>query len=565
MKPTDRRRMARTVLTSVLTMLALGAETITWAVDSTKQHKSLNDVSPNVQTLSQWGTSEQSKLKDSADRWQKQRFTFTTAVSGNLFYATDSVIGTLSAQSPAELSPIPIAVRVFDAQDLLVSKLQPLTLSRNNGYALSFDLPKGPGYYRIALEVGGQKHEFNARYAVIPPNLEAGKNLNSPFGVNTHFNQGWSPAIGKIIKRAGIAWIRDGEASLDDRAVVVAKANHLCYLPVFTHYRAPLDKNKRADGTWDFSDVAQWHRQYAAKYGADIDYYDLVNEPHVGWMEKLGGSWDGGPWQQPFVTYGRQVTKAIKAGDPGATVLWEDIDQLVWYRQFHALGAAADTIDGISPHPYHLHRENPFPETHPMMGQLPEFHQFVNEKKLPWTVWSGEVGFSSFRGPSPPLGFTPYTELQQAQLLVRMMVGQLANGVEKIFWYDMRNDGWQQSNPEHNFGLIRNDNHPKPALVAYANLIHQVRDSQWLGRVQMGDAFAYAFVSQQTSQPVLVAWMKTGSKTFTVPVPDKSEVTLSDIFGTTHKASVQNGKLQLELTGSPVYIEGLSQQAIALF
>jgi len=546
-------------------MLSLGLETTAGAVKTTTKNLP-NVVLLNTQVISQWGTlespREQNKVKQSG---KKQRFSFTTAVPGNLFYPSDKVKGTLTAlQPPAKLTAIPIAVTVLDAHGVPVIKRQALRLAKSDGYAVSLNLPPEPGYYRITLEAAGQRQEFNARYAVIPPNLQVGKNPASPFGVNTHFNQGWPPAVGQIVKRAGIAWIRDGQPSHKDRAVAVAKANNLCYLPVFTRYRAPLDKHKRADGTWDFSDVAEWHRQYAAKYGADIDYYDLVNEPHFGWMKKLGGSWKGGPWQKPFVSYGRQITKAIKAGDPGAIVLWEDIDQLIWYRQFYALGAAAGIIDGISPHPYHLHRDNPFPENHPMIRQMPKFQQFVHEKKLPWTVWSGEVGFSSFQGPNPRLGQAPHTELEQAQKLVRMMVGQLANGVEKVFWYDMRNDGWQKSNPEHNFGLMQNNNQPKPALVAYANLIHRVQDGKWLGQAQMEDAFAYAFVSRQTSQPVLVAWMKEGAKTVTVPLRhDSSEVAVTDIFGRKQKVSVEGSQLRLNLTSSPVYVEGLGDRAIS--
>ena len=72
---------------------------------------------------------------------------------------------------------------------------------------------------------------------------------------------------------------------------------------------------------------------------------------------------------------------------------------------------------------------------------------------------AGEVGFSSFRltDKTPTRFYAPYTEAMQAAMLVRMFVLQLSAGVDKIFWYDFLNDGWETHNPEHNFGLIRRD------------------------------------------------------------------------------------------------------------
>ncbi len=499
---------------------------------------------------------------------QKAPLRFSTTVPGNLFYPTDAVKATLAANVDAAAIPrLGVRAKVFDARDTLVTELPPLALSRANGFSANLELPKALGFYRIALEVEGKLHPFEARYAVIPANRGAAKNPASPFGVNTHFNQAWPVSVGAIVKRAGIAWIREGQPSHFDQAVSVARANGLAYFPVFTSYPRPMDKNKRPDGTWDFSDVAAWHRRYAEIYGADVDYYDLVNEPHHNWM-KLGGSWDGGPWIKPFTVYGRQISEALKAADPGAKIAWEDIDQLIWYRQFFAQGAKADVIDIISPHPYNFHRYASLPEEQAMLPQLPAFREFTRQNNLPWTVWTGEVGYSSYRGTAPAIGYDPYTEQQQANLLVRMMTVQLAGGVEKIFWYDMRNDGTVATNPEHNFGLIRFDSQPKPAIVAYANLIHQFNDGKWLGRLQTGDAnmYVYAFLPRGSEQPVIVAWMRRGTKNLTVPIPmSVGRVAITDIYGAPRQATLRGGILQIELSESPLYISiaGLTQARIA--
>jgi hypothetical protein len=142
---------------------------------------------------------------------------------------------------------------------------------------------------------------------------------------------------------------------------------------------------------------------------------------------------------------------------------------------------------------------------------------------------------------------------------VRMMTVQLAGGVQKIFWYDMRNDGWENFNPEHNFGLIRLNNLPKPAAVAYSNYVHHFRNGKWAGRMNLTsskEAYVYTFVPTN-GKPVKVAWVKTGSKNISLPVKSQQKAcTVTDIFGASRSVAVKNGQLPLTLTTSPLYIEG---------
>ncbi|MHB1455862.1 MAG: hypothetical protein ACYC0V_02995 [Armatimonadota bacterium] len=439
-----------------------------------------------------------------------------------------------------------------------------IALNRTEGFSTRMVLPSDPGYYLLSygIQSGADSTLSGTGYisfAVIPDVKINAKDESSPFGVNTHFNQGWDPIIGEIVSKVGIAWIRDGEASLDDRAYPVAKANHLCYLPCFTWYQTPLAENKKADGTWDFNDIAEKHQQYAKKYGEYVDYYDLTNEPHGPWSAALGGSWNGGEWLNIFVEYGRTVTNAIKTGDPGAKVLWEDIDQLLWYRHFLALGAA-DVIDVISPHPYSLHRSIPLPEQQMTLNQIADFREFIQLHGLSWSLWAGEVGFSSFklteRTPTP--FYTPNTDLQQAQMLTRIMVMFLSHGCDKVFWYDFMNDGQDADNPEHNFGLVRHDHSPKPAVVAYANLINRLRDCKWLGSYAIGGAGNACAYMSKASKPTVIAWKQNGASTEILLVPsDVESVTITDIFGSAKELKVANHQIALELSESPIYVDGL--------
>lgn len=517
--------------------------------------------------------------KAQIERFQKSaKLILEPSQAGFVFYPADKKQISMSIRSvPSEIDEINVQLQCSDAYGNAVSPCdKSCVLKRTSGFRSQINISPDLGYYDAKYSMNvvfdGQKQSLGSgrfSFVVIPAQTGKTKDTSSPFGVNTHFNQGWAPELGKIVKKAGIGWIRDGEADINDRALPVAKANGLNYMPCFTTIVRPVvDKlreglaaGKTINDKWDFTPESEKVAEYVRKYSSDIDVYDIYNEPYGPWGSVLGGGWWGGDWLKVFVQWGRQMTSAIHKSDPGSAVLWEDVDQLLYYTQLFDL-KAKDTIDVISPHPYNMHRSNPYPEDHPIIKQLSEFHNLSKEHKLRWKVISGEVGFSSFTMPdtNQPQYYADCTELQQAQLLVRMMVGQFARGVERIFWYDFMNDGNDSYNPEHNFGLIHNDMTPKPALVAYANLISHLKGCRWLGSYSIGGGgYAYVYVNGHAGKPTLIAWLKTGSKPEAIPVTSGiNQLTVTDIFGKSTALPVKNKCAVLPLSDTPVYVTGLN-------
>ena len=503
-----------------------------------------------------------------------------TGLPGNLYYRGESTKARIVAMPnpPEELSiKVNVRVRTFDSKKAW--KFRDLILNKDNEFSIPVRLPKEPGLYYVEMTASDGEHTVDAksRYAVIPENPALDKyEKESPFGTQVHFQQWWQPRVGQIVKRAGIAWIRH-DTGMNEVGLPVAKANKLCYMPVLPwgHSRTPKalkaakDAGKVLDETWDFSKEVELHRKYAERYGKDIDVYDLINEPHIPWGPALGGNWLGGEWQKMFSILVGRISDAIKQADPGAKVLWEDGDQLAWYKNWVDLGVA-DKIDYISPHTYNLHRSSPLPEEQFVVdkkrGQFPEFRKFCKENNLPWKVWAGEVGFSTFtigtkaNGQQTNHYYTPCTEIEQAQNLVRMMVYQLYSGMEKIFWYDFQDDGWDPHNQEHNFGIVLNNFLPKPAVVAYANLISRLRGTTWLGEYALGTegCEAMAFSRPDGANPTLVCWKRSGTAAETVQIHSGiSDVTVTDIYGRSRCVEIKDKILKLELSPSPVYIEDL--------
>lgn len=104
---------------------------------------------------------------------------------------------------------------------------------------------------------------------------------------------------------------------------------------------------------------------------------------------------------------------------------------------------------------------------------------------------------------------TGYTEREQANLLQRMYLTYLAEGIKKIFWYDLHNDGDNEAEREHNFGLFRWDWTEKAAYRAYREMTEQLGSNpEFLQSVPTGnDAVrALLFKRREDNAVVLASW-----------------------------------------------------------
>lgn len=102
-----------------------------------------------------------------------------------------------------------------------------------------------------------------------------------------------------------------------------------------------------------------------------------------------------------------------------------------------------------------------------------------------------------------------YTEEAQANLLQRLYLSYLALGVEKIFWYDLHNDGVLEGEREHNFGLLNYDCSPKKAFTAYQEMTQILGEAPVFQERILGvDPHIWALVFENTNvkKKILAIW-----------------------------------------------------------
>jgi hypothetical protein len=497
---------------------------------------------------------------------------------GALYTLGDSISFTIKLPDPPadHAATTTVTVAIANIAGKTIETLPTLELSSKNDYSAAIrPTMSGLGYYTITASLadnpGSSSKPSSLSFGIIPDVALKIPQPASPFGVVTHFRRWRRDELPALQAKLGISWFRE---ELDFRQcadrnqvsplLTLAEKHNLTWLALIDYVDA--NRGVEVDGTWRWDeDLAKLKRAFDLHQGR-LHVYESQNEPNNfgNWTKRFNGPaspWLADNWGKPFSDLVKGMKQTLSAVDPQAKLLWPDLDSPAWINAFVSKWGAAPFIDGVAPHPYSLH------------GQLPEGQEYVRGAKgylamldahhIPRNIWITELGFTTYQNPAYRKGavaYQPLTEAQQAAWLVRAYLSHLGWGVSRIFWYDLMEDGNDEKECEHRFGLLRHGSlAPKPAAVAYANLIHEVNGCKWIAACKLAgspQAHAFAFSSSHSGPCVVAAWMPEG--TTDIPLPSSAQA--KDVFGT----PLEPHAGMLTLTESPVYIHGLALEGLGL-
>jgi hypothetical protein len=223
----------------------------------------------------------------------------------------------------------------------------------------------------------------------------------------------------------------------------------------------------------DPDDFVQYAREVVNRYGDHIKHWEIWNEPDNPIF------WKPDPDPQAYADLLMRTSAAIKRIDPEAQVLiggFNPFDTTF----IHAVAAegAWDSFDIIAIHPY----VDPYsPEQGHITAALDRvqamFYRFGAKP-----VWATEIGWASGPGDRDTVGYTD--EQAQASFLVRSLLLLWSAGVERSFWYMLKDDA---HNPYGlvEFGRGRTDfrmSLRKPVFYAFRTLNNELHDTTFVGR-----------------------------------------------------------------------------------
>ncbi|HEX6506689.1 MAG TPA: cellulase family glycosylhydrolase, partial [Chloroflexota bacterium] len=249
--------------------------------------------------------------------------------------------------------------------------------------------------------------------------------------------------------------------------------------------------------TWSFQDHASVPHSAISRVSADfaryafamarhfrgrITYWQIWNEPNT---EQF---WQPFPVAGDYATLVTAASRAIRRADPNAHVVLAGVSgmDLSFVRD---VAARTHAFDVVAVHPY---RSLPEPS---FAGQVSSL------RTLRHPVWFSEIGWAAGDGCDGC-----YDETEQARYLVRFYTLAAAAGIQRVFWYDLRDDVQSTTNPEAHFGLVRRDLSAKPAFTAYALLSRLLTGSTFVRADLHGGHGLYAFRFAGRKTDVTVVW-----------------------------------------------------------
>ena len=124
-------------------------------------------------------------------------------------------------------------------------------------------------------------------------------------------------------------------------------------------------------------------------------------------------------------------------------------------------------------------------------------------------------------------------------------------------WYDLRDDGNDPKNPEHNYGLLDANNDEKGAMRALRELAGIARDRTYAGMVQDVPDGVHAMRLDGGADRVFAVWTEQPDSRITVRVAMEGLVSATNLLGEALKVKKSgHGQAEIALaeTGGPVYV-----------
>lgn len=181
------------------------------------------------------------------------------------------------------------------------------------------------------------------------------------------------------------------------------------------------------------------------------------------------------------------------------------------------------------------------------------------------TLWATEFGYSSRDTEEDSSG-----SLKIAAWIVRtMLVNEIGGYHDKMYLYDILNDGLQADNSEHNFGTIcycKNEKWnnvtayaAKPQYLAMAQYNKMLAGAQFVKNTVDGGVYKAEFAKGRDK--IVVVWDINNSGS-TVTLDNGNNVTAYDYFGNTVGTFSENDTVSVTAGEAPVYVKYSGEEKV---
>ena len=277
--------------------------------------------------------------------------------------------------------------------------------------------------------------------------------------------------------------------------------------------------------------------------------YEIWNEPNASQF------WKPFPNASEYAILLREAVAAIRRADPSAKVSSGGLsrfDTAFLARAVDPSLAAGLTAIGVHPYPKTV------PETiAPELETLRDWAARSLGQHI--EIWDTEWGYSSANAPeeAPSNGHTEEGRRRQASLSVREILTVWTVGLPLAVWYDLRDDGTDPANPEHNYGLLDSSGNEKPAIKAIRTLMSVVSGRKYAGMILETPEGIHAMRMDGATDTILIVWTDQPDGRRKIEYPIRNLISATDLMGEGVKSKDgHSGQRRVEIDGAagPIYL-----------
>lgn len=472
-----------------------------------------------------------------------------------------------------------------------IKSIENQTLNYNSGDTLIF---KGywQAYKTFIKDVPVDSKTLNFYFA--PKVFETTNKIPSSFGVNSH-NPKESIEVLQKMYDAGIRFIRydlpwqnieklNGvyDFSEFDIAYLRAEQVGIKLLLIFDYTNPYYDNN--------YSPYTELGRRAFTNYvKAAVEHFqgkgiiwEIYNEPTGFWIFSDGSKPDFQnitsvlKCETQYALLANMVSSSIKSEFPNEVVIgpgmaWCDgmvspgfNNSLTFLQNWYKTGAC-NNLDAISIHPYRQVAPEYAMLDYPFFRDDISNKTYNNSGKNPLIVCS-EWGYSAgWVG----IGGSTYTEREvwKSKNIARLLLTNIMNNIPLTILYDWMNDGSDQTNSEHQFGLVlpydKSSSNPNITVLngynALKTLSTQLFGYSFLERLNIGTSGVLGDYILSFTNGIDIAyacWNAKGkANTVNIPVTAGKAITITNYDGTlVTKSIVGINGYSCQLTDAPQYI-----------
>ncbi|MET9021478.1 sugar-binding protein [Actinopolymorpha sp. NPDC004070] len=420
-----------------------------------------------------------------------------------------------------------------------------------------------PGYYRLTVTANLDGAVLATRDTTMArlTAFDVGAVADSPFGMAAHLSGTENLGVADLMGKAGAKNLREDafwssiettkgsyEFGRYDPLVSAVDKAGMRWLPIAAYINPFYDNNATPYTDEGRAGFARYAAATTAHYDDRVKWLEVYNEFNIGFGDAGDGPADSLP--QSYFPLLKATYEQVKARTPDVTVAGAVTAgvPLDWLEAVFKLGGLR-YMDVVSVHPY-VYPSEPEQAARSLEDLDALIRRYNGGKPKP--IWITEQGW-----PTHDAG-NGVSEQTQAAYVVRAHVVAFAHGVQRYFWYDVMNDGLDPAYNEHNFGLLHNTADPagrwtpKPGYVSYAAMTRQLTGARYVRSEDVGGGVS-SYVFDGADGPLRVLWSSTPS---VVDVITDHPVAVTDLTGATRTYHPQAGRVQLSLSGDPLYVAG---------